>query len=384
MPAARRDLRPLLPWLVFWAGLALFFATQSIWLAIVTGRERLPLWKPLLAHGSHWLAWGAMSPLVVALARRYPLVRGRRLRRGALHAGAAVALSFVQLVAMQALVHAGRTLAGESPSFVGEMRRELGDFFHLNLLTYALIFAASVGIESMRRSREQELLASRLAEQLAEARLAALQMQIHPHFLFNSLHTAAELVHEDPGLAEKTLLRLADLLRRALRVSAREHESLAESLEFVDGYLELESVRLDGRLRVVYEVPETLLAARVPTLLLQPLAENAVRHGVARRRDPGVVTLAARATGDALELTVANELPTSDRPPLHAGAGIGLANVRARLLHLYGAAAALAAGVEGDRFVARIRLPLAVAPAAAAPGEAPSGEALEPPREVPT
>lgn len=379
MTAPRRPSRSWLLWLLFWAGLALFFSSQSAWREVVAGRGHTPIWKTLLAYGSHWLAWGAMSPLVVALARRYPFVRGARLRRGALHVAAAVTLSFAQLVVMQTLVHAGRTLGGESPSFVGELRRELGDFFHLNLLTYALIFAASVGIESMRRSREQELLASRLAEQLAEARLAALQMQIHPHFLFNSLHTAAELVHENPTLAEKTLLRLADLLRRALRVSSREHESLAESLEFVDGYLELEAVRLDGRLKVAYEVPEALLAARLPTLLLQPLAENAVRHGVARRREPGVVEIGARAAGDALELTVSNDLPTSARAPLSAGAGIGLANVRARLLHQFGDAASLAAGVEGQRYVARIRLPLVLA---AAP--APTGDALAVPREVPT
>jgi two-component system LytT family sensor kinase len=375
--APRRSSRSWLPWLLFWAGLALFFSSQSAWREIVAGRGHTPLWKTLLAYGAHWLAWGAMSPLVVAIARRWPLARGVRLRRGALHLAAAVALSFVQLVAMQSLVHAGRTLAGESPSFAGELRRELGDFFHLNLLTYALIFAASVGIESIRRSREQELLASRLAEQLAEARLAALQMQIHPHFLFNSLHTAAELVHENPALAETTLLRLADLLRRALRVAQREDESLAESLEFVDGYLELEGVRLEGRLQVSYEVPEELLAARLPTLLLQPLVENAVRHGVARRSERGTIALAVRAAGDRLELTVTNDLPTSARAPLHAGAGIGLANVRSRLAHLFGDAASLDAGREGERFVARVRLPLTLSPHAAP-------AALVRPREVPT
>jgi hypothetical protein len=377
--ASRRPSRSWLPWLLFWAGLALFFSSQSAWREIVAGHGHTPLWKTLLAYGAHWLAWGAMSPLVVAIARRWPFTRGVRLRRGALHLAAAGVLSFVQLVAMQSLVHTGRALAGESPSFANELRRELGDFFHLNLLTYALIFAASVGIESIRRSREQELLASRLAEQLAEARLAALQMQIHPHFLFNSLHTAAELVHEDPDLAEKTLLRLADLLRRALRVAAREDESLAESLEFVDGYLELEGVRLEGRLQVTYEVPEELLAARLPTLLLQPLVENAVRHGVARRRERGVVAIAARAAGDILEISVSNDLPSSDRAPLHGGAGIGLANVRARLAHLYGDAASLAAGVDGERFVAGIRLPLAPAPHGA-----PAHAALVQPREVPT
>jgi two-component system LytT family sensor kinase len=377
--APRRRSRTWLPWLLFWAGLALFFASQSAWREVVAGRGHTPLWKTLLAYGAHWLAWGAMSPCVVALARRWPLVRGARLRRGSLHVAAAVALSFVQLVVMQTLVHAGRTVAGESPSFAGELRRELGDFFHLNLLTYALIFAASVGIESIRRSREQELLASRLAEQLAEARLAALRMQIHPHFLFNSLHAAAELVHEDPALAERTLLRLADLLRRALRVAARDDESLAESLEFVDGYLELEGVRLEGRLQVSYEVPDELLAARVPTLLLQPLVENAVRHGVARRRERGEIALAARAVGDTLEVVVANELPTAAQTPLHAGAGIGLANVRSRLAHLFGDAASLAAGREGDRYVSRVRLPLALAPSAA-----PAGATLAQPREVPT
>jgi LytS/YehU family sensor histidine kinase len=126
-------------------------------------------------------------------------------------------------------------------------------------------------------------------------------------------------------------------------------------------------------------VPEALLAARLPTLLLQPLAENAVRHGVARRREPGVVEIGARAAGDALELTVSNDLPTSARAPLSAGAGIGLANVRARLLHQFGDSASLAAGVEGPRYVARIRLPLVLAQA-----PAPTADALAVPREVPT
>jgi hypothetical protein len=354
----RPPLRSLLPWFLFWVGLTLFFATQAGWIAVFTDRRAPPFGLNFFLHAAHWLTWGLLSLGIVALARRYPISGHLRLRHGALHLAVALALSPLQLVVMQSIVHIGRSAAGQSPDFVRDFRRELGEFFHVNLLTYGVVLAVATALDSRRRAGEQQILAARLAEQLAAARLAALQMQVHPHFLFNSLHTAAELVHENPSLAERTLLRLADLLRRSLRESAREEVTLADHLELVDCYIELESVRLEGRLRVRYDVPDELLGATMPALLLQPLVENAVRHGVARRGEGGEIVVSARRTESGFEVEIANDLPGSDAPARHAGTGIGLANVRARLAHRFGDRASLVTDDTSGRFVARLSLPL--------------------------
>jgi LytS/YehU family sensor histidine kinase len=280
------------------------------------------------------------------------------------------------MLVMRSVIFTSLLALGENTSFGESFTRDVQSFAHKNLLTYIAIVAATLGLDAARRARDQELRTARLAEQLAQAELAALRMQLHPHFLFNSLHTAAELVHENPAAAERSLLGLADLLRRALRAAEKADVPLAEELEFVDGYLALESARLDGRLAVDYRVPEELLTTRVPSLVLQPVVENAVRHGVSRRPAGGRIVVAATAAAGELELTVENDAPGPDEVPPRPGAGIGLANVRARLGQRFGDAGRVEAGrVAPERFRTRLVMPLEPsAPEPAALAAAAAGE----------
>jgi LytS/YehU family sensor histidine kinase len=187
--------------------------------------------------------------------------------------------------------------------------------------------------------RERELHASQLAAQLAQAELQALRMQLHPHFLFNTLHTVSALMHKDVELADDMLSRLGDLLRRTLDTAQAQEVPLQQELEFIQTYLEIEQARLGSRLHVRFETEPETLDVLVPNLILQPLVENAVRHGIAPRLEGGRLVVRARRESDRLELEVEDDGPGlpadfADRPR----EGLGLANTRARLAALYGPA----------------------------------------------
>ena len=354
-PAAPHRFRRLALAALFWFGVGLLFSIRSLLWSLLD-EERMH-WAPAAATWTlHWLLWGTFVPLIAALGRRFPPLPPRA---GTL----AVQLLLAPLVAAAHFVAAylvQGAIGGEFPLF----GPNFANLFHFELLTYFLILGYLTAIAHVRRSREEEVRSAQLAEQLAQAELAALRMQLHPHFLFNSLHSAAELVHENPAAAERSILGLADLLRRALRAGEKAEVPLAEELEFVDGYLALESVRLEGKLAIDYRVPEELLDVPVPSLLLQPLVENAIRHGVARRAAGGAIELTAEARDDGrLVLTVENDAPVPDQRGARPGTGIGLANVRARLAQRFGAAAALEAGrVAPERFRARIEFPATIRP----------------------
>ncbi len=366
MTTPRPPLVRLLWGALFFTALAFFWATENPWQSAIVGKQLgSPFGLAFFYWLVHWWVWGGLALVVARLARRFPL-DWRRPAHGLVHLVAALVIGAVELVAMRATIYLALGRFGTESSFRDSLAHDFQVFAHRNLLTYAAIVGATLGLDALRRAREQEVRTARLAQQLAQAELAALRMQLHPHFLFNSLHTAAELVHEDPEAAERAILGLADLLRRALRASERGEVTLAEELEFVDGYLALEAIRLEGKLAIDYRVDETLLERRVPSLLLQPLVENAIRHGVARRPQGGSITIAARASDGRLALEVENDAPAPHAAPARGGTGIGLANVRARLANLFGDQARLEVGRSGPaRFRARIELPLP--PAGSAP-----------------
>jgi LytS/YehU family sensor histidine kinase len=195
--------------------------------------------------------------------------------------------------------------------------------------------------------------------QLAQAQLKALKMQLHPHFLFNTLHSISSLVLDDPPKANSMIARLGDFLRLTLDHSDQQLVTLQQEMEFVRCYLEIEQVRFGERLKVVYQVEPGTTSALVPHLILQPLVENAIQHAIAPRRDRGQITISARQTGDLLELEIRDTGagPATTRAPGN-GHGLGLANVRARLAGLYGSAALFEAGRGSDSgLTARIRIP---------------------------
>lgn len=309
-------------------------------------------WSHALIHGlPRWYAWAAIAPLVIAFTR---WLHDRRLGRGLtvlvhVPAGAVTsALQVVILALISSLLHGRTDLAAQFPP---ALLKYMGLTYLGNLLAYGLMVGGWYGVLLARRYRERESEAARLEVQaselkalLAEARLQRLQSQLEPHFLFNSLHSLSALMLQgDSTRAIRTLRRLSDLLRRTLQAGERTEHALDDELELVRDYLEIQRLRFEDRLDARIEVEPGAGSARVPALLLQPLIENAIRHGI--EADPGARKLEVRVMRrtdrpDDLRIEVQNEGPPLGESP-RRGAGLGLENTRSRLDALYGGRAGL-------------------------------------------
>ena len=242
----------------------------------------------------------------------------------------------------------------------------------LDLLAYGAVAGLAHAVHFYRRFREREHRALVLESNLANARLDVLRAQLQPHFLFNSLNAIAALLRRDPRLAEATLMSLSELLRLALRQSERQEIALREELEFVRRYLEIQQTRFGDRLRVEEDIEAGALDCAVPALLVQPLVENAIRHGLEPDGNAGLVRLTAHERGGRLVLTVEDDgagfAAIGGSAPV--GTGIGLANLRARLKALYGTGQALELGPRaGGGVTVRIEMPWR----AVTPAETPNG-----------
>jgi len=319
--------------------------------------------------------WALATPLVFRLARRFPVERGRRVGRILLHAGAAVA---VAALARAWTVALGSALLPEPAGGAADPVREVLRLHFLDeLIVYSAVLAAGFArdyhLRLQARQREAARLeteAARLQTQLAEARLAALRMQLNPHFLFNALNGISALVERDPAEVRRLIARLGELLRYALEGPADEDVPLDEELGFLRRYLEIVRARFRGALEVEEVVDPAALPARVPSLILQPLVENAVEHGIARGGNGGRIEIRADRRGGRLLLSVRDTGPPVERLPVPGeGGGVGLANTRARLQALYGADATLRLRrADGAGLVAEVELPFRPANEGAAGG----------------
>lgn len=316
--------------------------------------------------------WALLTPLVFWLARRLRMERGA-WGRLALHLllGVVVALA-VEYVSRGVLrAHFVPDLSGDRPPWT--LRGALLQLWFLDeLVVYVAVLAAGFARDALIRLRRREAEAARLLAdrahlegQLVEARLSALQMQLNPHFLFNTLNAVSALVERDPAGVRTMIARLSSLLRRVLEADGATLVPLREEVAFLRDYLDVQRVRFQGQLEVEEDwAPETL-DALVPPLLLQPLVENAVGHGVSRIEEGiGVVRLGARRDGGRLVLTVADNGPGLDGPAAGRPGGVGLPNTRARLDALYGGRGALTLTPAPDGgAIAEVALPFQTAPA---------------------
>jgi two-component sensor histidine kinase len=310
-----------------WTALGVFSASR-IHLSYRYNNYALSWWDCLRLALPDWYAWGALLPAIAWLVRRFPLEPGRWRRNLLVHVPAGLAFTILKMV----IEFAGIQALSWSPN-----RRFSPLLFHQTLLTYAAIVGLVQGFAYRRKYREHELRGSQLEARLAEAQLQVLRMQLQPHFLFNTLHAISALMHRDVEAADRMISRLSELLRLTLESGDRQEVPLRMELEFLESYLDIERTRFQDRLTVdVRADPETLEAA-VPTLLLQPLVENAVRHGVAARTGPGRIEIETSRRDGALQIEVRDNgvgLAGGDA----AREGIGLANTRRRLEQLYGGA----------------------------------------------
>jgi two-component sensor histidine kinase len=330
-------------WIAFlWLGFALVNATQ-----IVAGMRAVGMqhaWTRLfLGVLFSWLVWAAATPLVLRLGSRFPPRHLRPLRTWLVHLGACVAIGLVysawaawlQLL-LQPWGYAQVTSFWKTSFsvFYGE--------FHLFLILYAATLAISYTLESSRRLAQRETETARLNEQLSRAQFEALRRQIEPHFLFNTLNAIAGLVRENRSEPAVSMIAgLSDLLRRVLEDSGQQEVSLGEEMEFLQTYLDIQKMRFADRLEIKVDVPREFQSARVPSLILQPMVENAIQHGIEKRAAGGAIRIAAARDNGLLSLTVYNEGPRIPDDWEQLRSGVGIANVRTRLQSLYGSACAL-------------------------------------------
>jgi two-component system LytT family sensor kinase len=331
----------LRPRLIFGAATVLgFFSAFTAYYYVTTFAQRGKASFPflLLLNLNYWYSWALLTPGILWLARRFPFERETWLRSVPVH----VAGVFAATLAHVTLVTLGRmaiyTWDGESP---GQWGSEFQRMFFLNFdyetMTYWTIVGVSHALRYHYESQDRALRASRLETRLIEAQLQTLQRQLQPHFLFNTLNTISALMHRDVEAADAMLARLGDLLRMSFETLGVQEVSLEQELDFLRKYVAIEQTRFRERLDVTFEVAPDALDCLVPNLLLQPLVENAIRHGIGPRIGPGHVLVRAARSGSVLELEVRDDgvgVPAAKLSDLEHG--VGISNTRSRLAHLYG------------------------------------------------
>lgn len=311
-------------------------------------------WRIVVWQGGEWVILGALIPITYVLGRRFPL-RGGHLGR---HMGVHLVGALILCLGWAGIGIAMGALLGSTPDrLLGWIMTSLPWSVFMYFTALGCVHAFTYFAEA----RERDALAARLAAQVAEARLAALRMQFNPHFLLNSLNAALVLVRDrDTANAERTLELLGDVLRQVLQSDAQQEVRLADELRFLDDYLALEQIRFSDRLHVDRDVPPPLIDALVPQFILQPLVENALRHGIGASLTGGTIVIAAHADGDDLVLAVSDNGAGLSAGGAPNGRGVGLRNVRERLATLYGDRASLALTTRADSPGAEavVRLPL--------------------------
>lgn len=314
-----------------------------------------------------WYVFAVLSIPALWLARRYRLGGAGWKGPLAVHLLASAVFA-VAWVALRVCVEQVR-LASRVPSFdFGEMFQwTLARSFYFNLLVYWIIVGASHAFSFYRQLQDRELRAMELEKLLVQSRLETLQAQLNPHFLFNTLHAISALMHTDVEAADRMISRLSDLLRMALERTDTQEVPLRREVDFLQKYLEIEQLRFGPRLQVEWDIEPEAWEALVPSLILQPLVENAIRHGLEPRARAGRVVVSARQTGGRLHLEVRDD-GVGLRPERPLQEGIGLSNTRARLQHLYGLAHQFELrNLEGGGLVVALSFPLRRQPGPPAP-----------------
>ena len=332
----KRWLRLTLIW-GSWTVACLFFTTQ-VYLLYFREEKPIPFRRALLMQGVICFLWALATPLVLWLARRFQVERNNWLRRVSLHFMFGVVLS-APMVAIDYIIYMIQIGRGSSITVIRILQYV---FYNLDrcLLVYAVIVLISHAFVYYKQYRQKELQAAQLRTQLVQAQLEALKMQLHPHFLFNTLHSISALLNQDIEAARSMISRLGDFLRLTLENAGTQEVTLQQELEFLHGYLEIERIRFQDRLTTSVKVDPELLDQRVPNLILQPIVENAMRHAIANsnggridirvERDNGMLRIEVRDNGPGLHLTAGGSE--------NGRQGLGLANTKARLDRLYGPA----------------------------------------------
>ena len=350
--------------LVFGAAtlLGIFSTLQAYRLTALNINDTMDIevWRLLVLNLAYWYVPAALTGAIFRIAQHFRVDTAGWPRALAVHALAAITFSVIHLAAMisvRAVLWPGRLFPGYG-SWTSFVQRIYLTNLDWALMTYSAIVGLSYALGYYRESQARAIGAAHLEARLAEARLKTLEAELHPHFLFNTLHAISTLVHTQPEAADRMISRLSDLLRITFSRSGAACVPLQEELEFLQKYLEIEQTRFQDRLTVEYEIDPDTLDAEVPRLILQPIVENAIKHGVAPRTAPGRITIGSRLENNQVSLMVRDNGPglsDSARAGLHEG--VGLSNTRDRLECLYGTAQALNLIESGQGLSVEMRLP---------------------------
>jgi two-component system, LytTR family, sensor kinase len=320
-----------------WLAGGLFDATQTVGIMHAEGRHHP--WLPLFGiEFVSWLPWALITPLVIRLARRYPPVSGISPRNVVVHLAAFAAIS-AAAEAWSALLQVLFNPWGNRhwPTFVDTWSTTLLYQVLLFLIAYSLILTVTYLVDARESMARQITETARLNEELSKAQLAALRRQMEPHFMYNTLNSIAGLVRDDrKDAAVSMIVALSEFLRRASADFHRSQVTLQEEVEYLQRYLEIQKTRFGDRLQVSVDIPAELLRAQVPNLLLQPLVENAIKHGITKRIAGGVVRVAGTCHDGNLSLSVYNDGPRLPADWQATQTGVGIVNLRTRLQILHG------------------------------------------------
>ena len=336
-----------------WTVLGLFMFTQGL-IQKLANHDPYPWWHHLAGFMVGVYVWCLLSPVVLWLGRRFPFERKHWTRRIATHLGLGLAVAVLQLGSEGAILYLIGVFPTIMTSFTATFAFLVVIGFHQAYLMYWVILGIQYGFGWYRRYEERkqealrlELHSSQLQSQLAQANLSALKMQIQPHFLFNTLNAIMVLVRQQKGRdAEEMLSRLSDLLRCVLDDVDHDEVPLHREMEYLQLYLSIEQVRFQDRLQIEIACDPEVLDAAVPHMVLQPLVENAIRHGIGRSSSAGRIRISACRIDLMLEMKVQDDGPGLTATNPRQNRGIGIANTRARLRQLYGDVASLS--VEND------------------------------------
>src|ERR1043166_649985 len=322
-----------------WTFIGLVFTLQGYFTSYRSGRPML-FTDSLYLQMTWSYLWALFTPLVLWASARLPIERNNWIRSSLLH----IPISILLSVFLTAMGHILLWLywgyrAGKPFSFTSMSRFVVANFSE-GIGIYLLIALTSYAYNYYRRYREGQLRTLQLEAQLSQAQLQALKMQLHPHFLFNTLHSISALLSKDVEAARKMITRLGDFLRLTLENSGAQEVTLKQEMEFLTCYLEIERIRFQNRLVTRMDLGERTLLAKVPNLILRAIVENAIRHGIAPRSSPGFIDIAAKQLDGRLRIQVRDNGPGLPEHPTSQNQfkkGLGLANTETRLKRLYGA-----------------------------------------------
>lgn len=354
----RRHALVTLALILWWSAVAAIYAEMVAPMARVA-RPDLALGPALLVNWLGWLLWVPISLIIIAAVARHPIERGRVVPA---LATAAAAMLFA-IIAKAVFVYLVNDLVPLWYRYAPLFADVLRDSASNNFILAGLVVGTAYGLHYARADAAGRLRIAVLESGLARARLDALSAQLDPHFLFNALNTIAETLHDDPDAADAMIVSLSSLLRQSLDRSGEHLIPLTDEIALLDNYLTLQRLRLGDRLSVEVGVAKGCETALVPRLLIQPLAENAIVHGIGRQLAGGHLRIAVDAADGMLRLRLCSDGALV--PGRAGGTGIGLANVRQRLDSLFGAQAELTiATVAGNRTEVTVTHPFVTAPMA--------------------